>query len=318
MKNEHIEFDELYRLAEIEVQGEVYSEEEKKELQHLIECEECYERYCAAALSLAALDGINAEKLAIMAEKGDFEKAERKLAELGIDFSATETEKTLSGAPETEWARVDGRNSESVISITFRKVHDAIEAAAQQIKQVGTGFIFRSPVAVGGRGGAARGSTLKKLEDVENAYNCIVIDPALKRLTIQLDAAELETRQVKAYVVQKDGTMRNISLESDGDLLTGRIDGIVDECELHIETELCANGAYSGVLTEYMYSRSTFKQCLRGRRSLPAFCIIRKKAEQLCMKNGTVILACCPRFAQCGSSNSAKGRHRSGYRRLPH
>ena len=44
MKNEHIEFDELYRLAEIEVQGEVYSEEEKKELQHLIECEECYER----------------------------------------------------------------------------------------------------------------------------------------------------------------------------------------------------------------------------------------------------------------------------------
>ena len=205
MKNEHIEFDELYRLAEIEVQGEVYSEEEKKELQHLIECEECYERYCAAALSLAALDGINAETLAVMAEKGDFEK------------------------------------SESVISITFRKVHDAIEAAAQQIKQVGTGFIFRSPVAVGGRGGAARGSTLKKLEDVENAYNCIVIDPALKRLTIQLDAAELETRQVKAYVVQKDGTMRNISLESDGDLLTGRIDGIVDECELHIETELCAN-----------------------------------------------------------------------------
>lgn len=65
--------------------------------------------------------------------------------------------------------------------------------------------------------------------------------PALKRLTIQLDAAELETRQVKAYVVRKDGTMRNISLESDGDLLTGRIDGIVDECELHIETELCAN-----------------------------------------------------------------------------
>lgn len=65
--------------------------------------------------------------------------------------------------------------------------------------------------------------------------------PALKRLTIQLDAAELETRQVKAYVVQKDGTMRNISLESDGDLLTGRIDGIADECELHIETELCAN-----------------------------------------------------------------------------
>ena len=136
---------------------------------------------------------------------------------------------------------MDGRNSESVISITFRKVHDAIEAAAQQIKQVGTGFIFRSPVAVGGWGGAVRGSTLKKLEDVENAYNCIVIDPALKRLTIQLDAAELETRQVKAYVVQKDGTMRNISLESDGDLLTGRIDGIADECELHIETELCAN-----------------------------------------------------------------------------
>ena len=77
MKNEHFEFDELYRLAEIEVQGEVYSEEEKKELQHLIECEECYERYCAAALSLAALDGINAETLAVMAEKGDFEKADR-------------------------------------------------------------------------------------------------------------------------------------------------------------------------------------------------------------------------------------------------
>ena len=220
MKNEHIEFDELYRLAEIEVQGEIYSEEEKKELEHLIECEECYERYCVAALSLAALDGINAETLAVMAEKGDFEKAERKLAELGIDFTAAEQKNAPSGAPETEWAR---------------------EAAAQQIKQVGTGFIFRSPVAVGGRGGAARGSTLKKLEDVENAYNCIVIDPALKRLTIQLDAAELETQQVKAYVVQKDGTMRNISLESDGELLTGRIDGIADECELHIETELCAN-----------------------------------------------------------------------------
>jgi len=72
-----------------------------------------------------------------MAEKGDFEKAERKLAELGIDFTAAEQKNALSGAPETEWARVDGRNSESVISITFRKVHDAIEAAAQQIKQVG-------------------------------------------------------------------------------------------------------------------------------------------------------------------------------------
>lgn len=30
-------------------------------------------------------------------------------------------------------------------------------------------------------------------------------------------------------------------LSPTGDLLTGRIDGIVDECELHIETELCAN-----------------------------------------------------------------------------
>ena len=55
MKNEHIEFDELYRLAEIEAQGEVYSEEEKKELQHLIECDECYERYCAAAVSKKVL-----------------------------------------------------------------------------------------------------------------------------------------------------------------------------------------------------------------------------------------------------------------------
>lgn len=40
MKNEHIEFVSCNRLAEIEVQGEVYSEEEKKELQHLIECRE--------------------------------------------------------------------------------------------------------------------------------------------------------------------------------------------------------------------------------------------------------------------------------------
>ena len=99
------------------------------------------------------MDGINAETLAVMAEKGDFEKAEEKLAELGIDFTAAEEQKNaLSGAPETEWARVDGRNSGSVISITFRKVHDAIEAAAQQIKQVGTGFIFRSPVAVRRKG----------------------------------------------------------------------------------------------------------------------------------------------------------------------
>ena len=66
-------------LRKSKCRGEVYSEEEKKELQHLIECEECYERYCAAALSLAALDGINAETLAVMAEKGDFEKAEENL-----------------------------------------------------------------------------------------------------------------------------------------------------------------------------------------------------------------------------------------------
>lgn len=79
MKNEHIEFDELYRLVEIEVQGEVYSEEEKKELQHLIECEECYERYCAAALSLAALDGINAETLAVMAEKVTLKRRKENL-----------------------------------------------------------------------------------------------------------------------------------------------------------------------------------------------------------------------------------------------
>lgn len=79
MKNEHIEFDELYRLAEIEVQGEVYSEAEKKELQHLIECEECYEKYCAAALSLAALDGINAETLAVMAEKVTLKRRKENL-----------------------------------------------------------------------------------------------------------------------------------------------------------------------------------------------------------------------------------------------
>lgn len=93
MKNEHIEFDELYRLAEIEVQGEVYSEEEKKELQHLIECEECYERYCAAALSLAALDGINAETLAVMAEKGDFEKGGKKTCRTRNRFYGGRTEK---------------------------------------------------------------------------------------------------------------------------------------------------------------------------------------------------------------------------------
>lgn len=90
------------------------------------------------------------------------------------------------------------------------------------------------------------GSTLKKLEDVENAYNCIVIDPALKRLTIQLDAAELETRQVKAYVVQKDGTMRNISLESDGDLLTGRIDGLPTNANC-ISKPNCAQTPIAGI-----------------------------------------------------------------------
>lgn len=96
MKNEHIEFDELYRLAEIEVQGEVYSEEEKKELQHLIECEECYERYCAAALSLAALDGIKRKQLLFRREKVTLKRRKENLPNSGIDFTATETEKTLS------------------------------------------------------------------------------------------------------------------------------------------------------------------------------------------------------------------------------
>lgn len=95
MKNEHIEFDELYRLAEIEVQGEVYSEEEKKELQHLIECEECYERYCAAALSLAALDGINAETLAVMRKKVTLKRRKENLPNSESIFRQPETEKTL-------------------------------------------------------------------------------------------------------------------------------------------------------------------------------------------------------------------------------
>lgn len=238
MNEHHIGFDELYHLAQLEADGMPFSEAEKAELRHLIDCEECYERYCAIAASIGVLWDITGDDIALAAADGAFENAEEMLSELGIELCGEEIA-AAAPAAEGEWERVGADVSESVISIAFKKVRDALEAVARQIGLVGSGFSFESPLSVGGRGAKAQGSSLKKLEDIQNSNNCITVDPTTRRLTVQFDAEELETQQIRVYLVSKDGMRREILLENDGEFLTGRIDGITeDECELHIEREL--------------------------------------------------------------------------------
>lgn len=205
----HPTFEELYRLAELSNDEYPYNEYELEEMRHLSSCEDCYRKFCSIAAVLAVTEG-----------SGYIELANIKAVDL-VPSKVEELNNHIS----------------AVVSIVFQKVRNSLSVAMQQIEQIENGFIFEAPLAAGARGVEDRSNGLKKLEDVENERNFIVVDPSSKDLFLQIDLRDRKNRVVSAYIITESGRRIDIPLEQKGTVIKGKICQMPDEkIKLYIES----------------------------------------------------------------------------------
>jgi hypothetical protein len=206
---EHIDFELLNSLAESVEEEEPLTDIQVAAMKHIGECDECYKKFCCLAAIVSATS-----------ESGYI---------------------ALSNMNANEGESVQTESSEimAVISIAVHKVKESVSVILEQVNQIRDRMIFDMPLAAAARGvSKGEGDVVKKLVDIENDKNIVVVDPLSKSLLVQLDYHDLHDTTVSVYIVLEDGNKINIPLSRKGNVLSGTIENIPDgQYKLYIEQQ---------------------------------------------------------------------------------
>ncbi len=191
----HPGIDEILELASRTSDGLPYSDDERAMMEHLKECEECYDRFYAA---LALSDAVG---------------------NIGL-LSAAKNE-------ATEKAGV-GSKILATIGVIVDKVSSGIGTALQQLDEATATFSFMPAMSLATRGTGDHQNSQSKLEDVNDEKTFISYDPETGRLYVQINLKDLPEKNVTVTVKTSDGRIEEIPMQKTGALLSGSIDNPKD------------------------------------------------------------------------------------------
>jgi len=201
MSMSHVEFEVLYRLAELIEEELPLGEEEMEALQHLADCEECYQKFCV----LSTLADVTSESGYLL------------LSEMYQFDQEPTAEKTLQ---EKVFA---------VIDVVVQRVKDSVSVVMEQVEQMQAMIAFEQPIAVVARGTSGSSeNSVQKLEAVENERTFVAYDASSGVLLIQIDTVELDVDEVLCYVELSSGERVEVSMTRMGALLKGKLEGVQD------------------------------------------------------------------------------------------
>lgn len=180
----HLTNDSLHDLAELVVQDRAFTLENVKDMQHIGDCEACYQKLLQYMAVLSAIEYIEP-----------------------VDKSVAED------------AAKQVREDSTVIKIVVLNAKVIME----QLQTANSSWIFDVPLSgVGQRSAHEKEHPIVKLEDIEDSETFVSFDPGKKALILQISCRE-HTSQPKAFLRFASGEIQEIELERREQLLRAEV-----------------------------------------------------------------------------------------------
>lgn len=196
----HIDFDNLYHLAELAVDDAPLEDLQIEQMKHIAECKDCYDEFCGI---VAILEVTNETGMVVVRQ-------------------------ILSNRLKTSEESV-AQKVVAVISVKAKVIRDHINVVMEQLHSDINGLCFEAPLAMAVRNVESdTASKISRLEDIENEKTFIVFDSELRTLYIQLDIRDLASDTPSAYLMFPNNEKKEVPLIRNGFLLKGRLDSIND------------------------------------------------------------------------------------------
>jgi hypothetical protein len=200
----HLEEELILRLAEHYVDGMLYDQEEIEAIQHIGQCDQCYDAFCCAAVLCEATTPEMIEEILPVV---DDEQLARELDAL-----------------EPVRAKVS-------IRVVMQAVGDRITVKMNQLEQALSQWMFEPPLSMAGVRGLGDNASVDSaacLEDAESRYTYITFDGETGRLYIQLDTDSIPEMPDSIVLRYASGDSQKLELKQNGRFLTGEATGICD------------------------------------------------------------------------------------------
>lgn len=195
--------EQLYDLAKKIAAEEDLSQEEKEQMRHIADCDECYHMICC----LMAMQDV---------------------AQHISDFS-NEVSPAVFQVPVRE-----------KISAVIRLAVSTVNTVLNQIEDDANAWAFRrAPMALAGVRsiGKRPANATKKLTDSSNSQTFVAYDPAKKLLMIQIDSADCESTP-RASILLPNGDKIEVQFEKREQLFWAEVQGLEDgDYELLLEKD---------------------------------------------------------------------------------
>lgn len=180
----HLTNDSLHHLAELVVQDRAFTPEDVKDMQHIGECEDCYQKLLQYMAVLSAIEYI-----------------------APVDKSVAED------------AAKQVREDSTIIKIVVLNAQVIME----QLQTANSNWIFDVPLSgAGQRSAHEKEHPIVKLEDIEDSETFVSFDPDKKALILQIRCREHQA-QPKAFLRLVSGEMQEIELEHREQLLCAEV-----------------------------------------------------------------------------------------------
>lgn len=193
----HLSEEQLLALANITNEMLPYGDEEIEQLNHLEDCEVCYNKFCAALL----LD--------------EMEGPAGQIVLSGLFHHQTES------------------RSLAILKFVREKAANAISAFAEQLNAIHAAFQFTPALAASTRGKSGGQGTICKMENQGDPKTFVLYNPESHELAIQIRGFE---EDVNIYLAMDSGERIIVPATRSNGIIVGIVKDIPDTgFELHIE-----------------------------------------------------------------------------------
>lgn len=194
----HLNYDELYQLAETSVNQDGFDDIQIEQLEHLKTCKECYGSFCL----LSALSDV-------MSESGRYMFSRKKASSFVYD--AAEVLKKM-------------------ILVKFQVIRNVatnpLGVVLEQIDQATSPLQFGPSLAMATRGSQSSTSKVIRLEEFEDDKTYVTFNPETNELKIQIGVREMNIDDIHVYLLFDDLTKLEMPIAKRGNIVKGSMGNI--------------------------------------------------------------------------------------------
>ena len=199
----HLTEDQIMRIARCYSECMPYEKEDLEAIEHIGECDECYNSFCCAV---------------VIHEATSEEALSAVFPELGIEVI------------EAELDALEPSHALAVIRVITAKAADKVKATMEQIGSIMDGWVFGQPMAMAGSRGASdeENEAVAVMENEDSKFTTVRYDATTGNLTVSIDTAEMENVPSSVVIRNNNGKAQEIKLSENGRFMVAEISGLND------------------------------------------------------------------------------------------